>query len=276
MSSTNMKTKTYIFNSIFGIILFLFSVSAIFPFAYMILVSFTQKTMLNFDFNVREFNLSNYDLVFKNFNIIVNFRNSFIVRGCVCFYNALISSLAAYLFAKKQFKGRDTLFALYIATLMIPGQVTLVPVFLIMKSLGLLNTYPALIFPIVNAFGVFLVRQFMLSIPNDLLEAARIDGCSEHRIFFLLVLPLITTVLVSLTIFTFISSWNDFLWPLVIASKPHMKTLTLAIAALKGSYTTNYGLVMAGSTLAFLPPFILYLILQKRFVEGIALSGIKA
>jgi len=159
---------------------------------------------------------------------------------------------------------------------MIPGQVTLVPVFLIMKSLGLLNTYPALIFPIVNAFGVFLVRQFMLSIPNDLLEAARIDGCSEHRIFFLLVLPLITTVLVSLTIFTFISSWNDFLWPLVIASKPHMKTLTLAIAALKGSYTTNYGLVMAGSTLAFLPPFILYLILQKRFVEGIALSGIKA
>ena len=282
MSDTNIKTKTkikiktYIFNSIFGIILFVFSVSAIFPFAYMILVSFTQKTMLNFDFNIREFNLSNYDLVFKNFNIIVNLRNSFIVTGCACFFNALISSMAAYVFAKKQFKGRDTLFALYIATLMIPGQVTLVPVFLIMKSLGLLNTYPALIFPIVNAFGVFLVRQFMLSIPNDLLEAARIDGCSEHRIFFLLVLPLITTVLVSLTIFTFISSWNDFLWPLVIASKPHMKTLTLAIAALKGSYTTNYGLVMAGSTLAFLPPFILYLILQKRFVEGIALSGIKA
>ena len=115
----------------------------------------------------------------------------------------------------------------------------------------------------------------MERIPNELLEAARIDGYSEHRIFFSLVLPLITTVLISLTIFTFISSWNDFLWPLVIAKKPHMKTLTLAIAALKSSYTASYGLVMSGSALAFLPLFLLYLILQKRFVEGIALSSIK-
>ena len=138
-----------------------------------------------------------------------------------------------------------------------------------------MNTYPALFLPIINAFGVFLIRQFMYSVPNDLIDAARIDGCGENRIFFTIVIPLIKSVLISLVIFTFISSWNDFLWPLVIVTKPEMRTLTLAISALRGSYSTNYGLVMAGSTLAFLPPFILYILLQKQFMEGIALSGIK-
>lgn len=270
-----MKQKRYVLYYLFQLILFVSAVSALFPFVYMMLVSLTQKTTLDFHFDIHEFTLVNYTRVFKNFDLLVNLRNSIIVTGGACFFNALISSMAAYVFAKKKFKGSRTLFTLYIATLMIPGQVTLVSVFLIMKLLGLLNTFPALMFPIVNAFGVFLIKQFMEGIPNELLEAARIDGCSEHRIFFSLVLPLITTVLISLTIFIFISSWNDFLWPLVIATKPHMKTLTLAIAALKGSSTSNYGLIMSGSALAFLPPFLLYLILQKRFVEGIALSGIK-
>ena len=152
---------------------------------------------------------------------------------------------------------------------------TLIPVFTIMKKLGLMNTYPALFLPIINAFGVFLMRQFMVSLPDELLEAARIDGCGENRIFISIVIPLIKSVIVSLTIFTFISCWNDFLWPLVIVTKPQMQTLTLAISALKGSYSTNYGLVMAGSTLTFLPPFVLYVFLQKQFVEGIAISGIK-
>ena len=113
----------------------------------------------------------------------------------------------------------------------------------------------------------------MGKVPDELLEAARLDGCGELRLLFSIVLPLIKPVLVSLTIFTFITCWNDFLWPLVIAPEENMQTLTLAIATLKGNYTTNYGLVMAGSTLSFLPPFILYIFLQKQFVEGIALSG---
>lgn len=183
--------------------------------------------------------------------------------------------MAAYGFAKKRFAGRDQLFMVYLATLMIPAQVTLIPVFIIIRKMGLMNTYPALVFPILNAFGVFLVRQFMVNVPDELLEASKIDGCSEVRVFFQIVLPLVKPVLISLTIFTFITSWNDFLWPLVIASKPNMKTLTLAIAALKGNYSTNYGLVMAGSTLTFLPPFLLYIVLQKQFIAGIALSGIK-
>ena len=129
--------------------------------------------------------------------------------------------------------------------------------------------------PILNAFGVFLMRQFMENVPDELIEAARIDGCGEIRVFRSVVIPLIRPVIISLTVFTFITSWNDFLWPLVICTNQNMHTLTLAISALKGNYSTNYGLVMAGSMIAFLPPFILYIFLQKQFVEGIALSGIK-
>jgi multiple sugar transport system permease protein len=241
----------------------------------MVLISMTQKTVLDLKFDPRIFSLVNYERVFKNFNLLSNFRNSMIVTGMACVLNSLVSSMAAYAFAKKKFPFRNKLFFLYLATLMIPGQVTLIPVFVLMKNLGLINTYPALFLPIINAFGVFLVRQFMVNVPDELLEASRIDGCHDFRVFFTIVIPLIKPVLISLTIFTFITSWNDFLWPLVIATKPDMKTLTLAIAALKGSYTTNYGLVMAGSTLTFLPPFLLYIFLQKQFIEGIALSGIK-
>ncbi|WP_028974479.1 carbohydrate ABC transporter permease [Spirochaeta cellobiosiphila] len=267
--------RNRIINITIGICLVIFAVAAFIPFVYMALVSLTQKQVLDFQFAINELSLVNYFRVFKNLNILVNFRNSLIVTVSACIFNNFISAMAAYAFAKKKFPLRDKLFYLYIATLMIPGQVTLIPVFVIIKNLGLMNTYPALFLPIINAFGVFLVRQFMVGIPDDLLEAAKIDGCSDPRIFFTIVLPLVKTVLISLTIFTFITSWNDFLWPLVIASKPSMKTLTLAISALKGTYSTNYGLVMAGSTLAFLPPFLLYLSLQRMFIQGIALSGIK-
>ncbi len=258
-----------------GAVLLFAAALAIFPFAYMMLVSLTQKTVLDLNFADAEYSLINYNRVFRNFNLAVNLANSIIVTVSACVLNCIISSMAAYGFAKKRFPFRDQLFTIYLATLMIPGQVTLIPVFTIMKKLGLMNTYPALFLPIINAFGVFLMRQFMVSLPDELLEAARIDGCGENRIFISIVIPLIKSVIVSLTIFTFISCWNDFLWPLVIVTKPQMQTLTLAISALKGSYSTNYGLVMAGSTLTFLPPFVLYVFLQKQFVEGIAISGIK-
>jgi multiple sugar transport system permease protein len=268
--------RNYIFlQKLLGFVLIISALAAIFPFVYMVLISLTQKETLNFDFNFSTMSLINYSRVIKNFHLLNNLKNSIIVTVSACIVNALFSSMAAYAFAKKEFPFRDKIFAIFIATLVIPGQVTMIPVFVIIRSLGLMNTYPALILPIVNAFGIFLVRQFMVSVPDDLLDAARIDGCGENRIFFTVVLPLIQPVIVSLTIFTFISSWNDFLWPLVIASKPAMKTLTLAIAILKGSYSTNYGLVMAGSTFTFIVPFLLYVFLQKQFVEGIALSGIK-
>lgn len=269
------KRKKSVFYYIILVVLLFNALVAVFPFFYMALMSLTQKDMLNLDFSNTSFSLINYYKVIDGFNLLVNLKNSIIVTVSSCILNAIICSMAAYVFAKKQFPFRDQIFAVYIATLIIPNQVKMIPIFVIIKNLGLMNTYIALILPIINAFGVFLIRQFMVSVPNDLLDAARIDGCGENRIFLSIVIPLVKPVLISLTIFTFITSWNDFLWPLIIASKPAMKTLTLAIAALKGSYSTNYGLVMAGATFSFLPPFILYVFLQKQFVEGIALSGTK-
>ncbi len=267
--------KGWIFKIIIGAVLLFAALLAMAPFIYMMLVSLTQKTVLDLNFENVDFSFINYNRVFRNFNLATNLTNSIIVTVSACVLNCVISSMAAYAFAKKKFPFRDQLFSIYLATLMIPGQVTLIPVFTIMKKLGLMNTYPALFLPIINAFGVFLIRQFMVTIPDELLEAARIDGCGENRIFISIVIPLIKSVMVSLMIFTFITCWNDFLWPLVIVTKPERQTLTLAISALKGSYSTNYGLVMAGSTLTFLPPFLLYIFLQKQFVEGIAMSGIK-
>lgn len=271
---TAMK-KRYLVQIIFGVILFLLALTALMPFIYMVLVSFTQKKALDFRFAGEVFSFKNYMNVFTNLNIGRALFNSIVATGGACLLNMLIASMAAYGFAKKQWRGRDQIFMIYLATLMIPGQVTLIPVFTIMKTVNLLNTHIALMLPIVNAFGVFLIRQFMVGVPDELMEAARIDGCSDFRIFIQIVIPLIKPVLVSLTIFTFITNWNDFLWPLVICTDEKMHTLTLAVSTLKGSYSTNNGLVMAGSALAFLPPFVLYLVLQKQFVEGIALSGIK-
>jgi len=201
--------KGWIFKIIIGAVLLFAALLAMAPFIYMMLVSLTQKTVLDLNFENVDFSFINYNRVFRNFNLATNLTNSIIVTVCACVLNCVISSMAAYAFAKKKFPFRDQLFSIYLATLMIPGQVTLIPVFTIMKKLGLMNTYPALFLPIINAFGVFLIRQFMVTIPDELLEAARIDGCGENRIFISIVIPLIKSVMVSLMIFTFITCCNS-------------------------------------------------------------------
>lgn len=259
-----------------GIILLAGAVTAIFPFFYMLGLSFTQSQSLTFSFSDISLDFVNYKRVFRNTDIFNALKNSAIVTSLTVFFNCLIASMAAYGFAKKKFPGSTLIFSIYLVTLMVPIHVTLIPLFTIMNKLHMLDTYPALIVILINAFGVFLIKQFMSGVPDDLLEAAQIDGCPEFRIFYSIVVPLLKPVLISLTVFTFISSWNDFLWPLVSIHQSDMKTVTLALSTLKGSqYETNYGLMMAGSTLAFCVPFILYCFLQKQFVEGIALSGIK-
>lgn len=250
-------------------------VSSIYPFVFMLLTSFTQKRIMTASFDFSTMNLQNYQKLLANFSIGTYLKNSLIVTGTACILNVIISSLAGYAFAKKKFPLKELIFWLYMATMMIPGQAILIPAFTIMNKLGLMNTYPGLFLMIIDAFGVFLMRQFMEGIPDELIEAARMDGCGEFGIFLRVVRPLSRPVSVSLIVFTFITSWNDFIWPLVLVTKPEMKTLTLALANLTTNYGTNYGLLMAGATTAFLFPLALYCILQKQFVEGIALSGIK-
>ncbi len=255
--------------------IFLFTLICIAPFLYMILLSFTQSQSMAFNWKEFSLNPVNYQYTLIKTGFARALWNSVVVVGLSCLLNCIMSAMAAYGFEKKPIPGKERLFGIYVATLMIPGQVTLIPVFIIMKSMGLLNTYTALILPILNAFGVFLVRQFMTSVPDELIEAAQVDGCPEPRIFMNIVLPLLKPVMISLTVFTFVTSWNNFLWPLVITTNKEMYTLTVALSLLKTNYNANYGLIMAGAAVSFVFPFVLYIFLQKQFVEGIALSGLK-
>lgn len=273
---TEMKSSRLNLASIIGtLILTLFGLLCLFPFVYMVLLSFTQSSNLTVRLADVKLDFVNYVYVLSKSGFFTALKNSAIVVTLACVLNNIVCAMAAYGFEKKKFKGKELLFSVYVATLMIPGQVTLIPMFVIMKNLDLLNTYVALVIPILNAFGVFLMRQFMKSIPDELLEAAKVDGCPEWKIFLYIILPLIKPVLISLTVFTFVTSWNDFLWPLVVITKAENSTLTVALSLLKTNYSANYGLVMAGAAISFIFPFTLYAILQRQFMEGIALSGIK-
>ena len=203
--------------------------------------------------------------------------NSLFVAGTITIFNVFATSLAGYAFAKHTFWGRDKLFFLLIGTLMIPWQVNIIPGFIIVKNLGWLNTYRGLIIPPMawSAFGIFLCRQYIYSIPNDLIDAAKIDGCSEFTIYFRVVFPLIRPVVATVAIFTFLQQWNNFVWPLVITHTSEMRTLPLALAVLTGQFGANYGMVMAGAVVATLPMLVVYLVFQKYIVKGIAMMGIK-
>lgn len=188
----------------------------------------------------------------------------------------ITSSMAAYAFTRLPFRGRGVVFALYLATMMIPIQVLIVPLFVQMRDLGLVDTYLGVLLPsIASAFGVFLLRQAMSSVPRELDEAARIDGAGHFRIFATIVLPLTAPALATLSVFSFMSSWNSFLWPLIILRSPELQTLPIALARLQGQYTTQWDVMMAGSVISVLPMLAIYLLAQKYVIQGVATSGIK-
>ena len=261
------------------VVLLLSVLISVYPFLYMLFISFMQTDTMKLDLGRivhARYTLANYRAIFREANFLLYIRNSAIMTLYAVIVTCLVSAMAAYAFAKKRFPGKNWMFVLYLATMMIPSQVTLIPCFLILKELGMLNTYSAMALPTCGAFGTLLVHQFLEKLPDDLLEAADIDGCSEIRKFTQIVIPLIRPVLISLAIFTFISVWGSLVLPLIVSTKAEMTTLTVAIATMKTSMTkTNYGFMMAASVISFLPPFVLYLFLQKQFVEGIALSGTK-
>ena len=205
------------------------------------------------------------------------FANSAIVAVFTVLGNLVFCSMVGYALAKMEFPGKRLLFLLVMVTLMVPGVVTFVPLFVMVSSLGLVNTYPALILPFVTApVGVFLMRQFMLGIPEPLLEAARLDGAGEWRIFTRIVMPLCGPPLATLGILTFLSSWNNFLWPLVAAQTEEMYTLPVALSLYStGQNATNYGLLLAGSVLVITPIILLFVFLQRWFIRVVATTGLK-
>lgn len=217
-----------------------------------------------------------YVKLFDKINFGRTFLNSAIVTFSFTLLNVFVCSIAGYAFAKIKFYGRDKIFLLFLATIMIPSQVTMIPSFMVLKNIGLLNSYLGLILPgSASIFGIFLVRQFMLNIPDDLIAAARIDGCNEFRIYWHIILPLLKPVLATVAIFAFMGAWNDFLWPLIVMTSEKMYTLPVALAMLNGEHNSEWSLLMAGALVVTLPVLIIFFALQRYFIEGIAHSGIK-
>ena len=256
-------------------VLILGAIIMVAPFLLMLLVSLLPLTaFMSRDFSLDALTLENY---FETFRVVPFGRyyfNSIFVTVTVTIGRVLISSLAAFAFARLRFRGRDAIFLFYLATLMIPFPVTLIPNFLIVKNLGWYDTYWALIVPgLFSVFSVFLLRQYYRSLPLDLDEAARIDGASSLRIWWQVIVPLSGPVLATLAIFDFQGVWNDFLWPLVVTTSEEVRTLPVGLAAFVGQYTTSWNLLMAGAVIALLPVLLIYMLAQNWFVKGITLSG---
>jgi multiple sugar transport system permease protein len=221
--------------------------------------------------------LQNYVNLFSKLNFPLYFTNSVIIAVFVTGFNLLFCSMLGYALAKLRFKGRSFLFGLVLVTLMVPGSVTMIPLFVIMSKLHLVNSLTAVILPeAAGAFGVFLMRQFMLSIPDELLEAGRMDGASELFLYWRIVMPLCMPALATLTILTFLSSWNDFLWPLVVLTSDQKYNLPVALATFAvGQHASDNGLLMAGAVVIVAPVIVVFLLLQRYFTQGIAMTGLK-
>ena len=251
----------------------------LFPFGWMIATSLTSDSQLFVtppQLIPAPLVPDNYVRVAEAFPIGRFLVNSLLVAGISTSLQVGTSAMAAYAFARLRFRGRDVLFLLYLATLMVPLQVIIVPLFIEMRLLGLVNTYPGLILPaIASAFGTFLLRQAFLSLPRELDEAAFIDGASHWTVFRRIVLPLAGPALATFGIFAFMASWNSFLWPLVVTSSQDLFTLPVGLSNLHGRYETAWNLVMAGSTISVIPIVAVYVIAQKHVIRGVALSGIK-
>ncbi|QIZ99758.1 carbohydrate ABC transporter permease [Leifsonia sp. PS1209] len=221
--------------------------------------------------------LDNFTRIFADLPFARLFLNSFVFAGGVTLFALVFDSLAAYALARLDFRGNRVLLIVIVASLMIPFQATLIPIYQLVGNLGLVNTFAGLILPrAADAFGIFFLRQFFIALPRDLDNAARIDGASEFRVFRSVVLPNALPALLTLGIFTFVNNWNDLLWPLVFTTTPEMGTVTSGLTLLTGpSGIIPYGTMMAGSLIAVLPLAILFLIVQRRFIESVATTGLK-
>lgn len=261
-----------------GLVLILLGLCFMLPFFWMVISSVkTDAEILALPLTIwpDEITFEHYVNLFVNLNFLTYLKNTILIVFA-SFFGLLLTAMAGYAFAKFTFKGSKVLFIGVLATMMIPGQVTMIPVYLMLNQMGLTNTMTGIVLPgLVGAFGVFLFRQFMTTIPDELLEASRLDGASEFRIFFSIILPMSKPILAVQGILTFIGAWNSFLWPLIIANDESLYTLSVGLALLQGQHGGNYGLQMAGATFMVVPIIIIFMIFQKYIIEGYNISGMK-
>lgn len=275
------KTKRMIWNGAKYLFLILGSFVMIIPFAWMISTSFKGTSEI-FTFPPvwipKEPTLRGYIRLLTNNRMpfLAFFKNSLFITVIVVIFQVSTSACAGYAFAKLKFKGKQVLFVGYLATMMIPVHATLVPTFMVMKELELVDTHMALILPnIVSVFGTFLLKQFFETVPQSLIEAAKMDGATPGRVFLSVALPLSKPSLATLAIFVMLSTWNDYIRPLIFLNTLNKYTLPLGLALLNGTFTTDWAVLMAGTTLAVVPVLIAYILAQDYFVKGVMLSGIK-
>ncbi len=272
----------------------LIAVTTVFPFLWMLATSFKGTTEIYarpLSLIPAEASWQNYSDVFATVPFLHYFGNSFYLAAMGVLTNVFLGALAGYAFAKLRFKGRKILFSMLLASMMLPGIVTLVPQFVVLRKLpfaggnnwlgvggkGLINSFWAIILPgAVGAYAIFFMKQFFETLPNELAEAARIDGCSEFRIFWNVYLPLIVPAALTLGILTFQGGWNNFMWPLIVLNDPNKYTIQIGLSLFRNNYSTNYGAMMAGTVIATLPVLLFFLFAQRYFIEGIALSGSKS
>jgi multiple sugar transport system permease protein len=255
------------------------SLAVLLPFIWMVLTSFKPDAdVVQFPPQLwpRSFTIQHYIDIWHRIPYARLLVNTVIFAGGVTLISLLFDSLTAYALARLEFPGRNVLFLAVLITMMLPFQVTLIPLFSLLTDLHWINTYQGLIVPrATNAFGIFFLRQFFLAIPRELEDAARSDGASEFRIYWQVILPLSVPALLTLGLFHFMYNWNDLLWPLIVTTDTSMQTLPAGLALFMGEHVVEYGLLMAGSVLALLPMVLMFLMIQRKFVEGIATTGLK-
>lgn len=276
----SMRAKKISSKVLLYVLLLVFAAIMLIPFIWMLSASIKASNEVfklePFELIPQNLRLDNYVKIWTKIDLLTYVKNTVILTVVVTILQLLTSSFAAYSFAKLRWRGRDLLFLAYIATIAMPWQVYMVPQFMMMRSFGLNNKLLAMVcLQAFSAFGVFLLKQFYSEIPYEMCEAARIDGMSEYRIYSKIMLPLSKPALSTLTIFTFVNTWNDYLGPLIYLQKDEKRTIQLGIKKFYMQYTAEYGLIMAASVVSLVPVIIIFLILQRYFVEGIASTGLK-
>lgn len=275
-----MVNKRTIEHILIYCLLILIALLMLFPLLWLLSTSFKSagEDIFSFppQFIPKKFTLENFTLVWQNYPFGRYLLNSTITAILTVILNLLFCSLAAYPLARLDFKGKNIIFALVIATIMIPFQIVMIPLYIFAVQLGLRNNYLGIILPqIASAFGIFLLRQAFQGVPKELEEASRIDGCSELGIWWHIMLPAVRPATITLAIFVFIGSWSDFLWPLIILDRPEYYTLPLGVAGLASSLDLNWRFIAAGSIISIVPVLLLFLLLQKYIIPSAASSGVK-
>lgn len=279
MLTKSYKTKIRIQHSVLFVVLLVIGLTMLVPFFW------TLSSSLKYDREIFEYPIkwipevlrwSNYEEVWTRVNFLTYYLNTIKLSLIVTIGQVVTCSLAAYSFAKMDYPGRDKIFLCYLATMMVPWHAIMIPQFIIIKNLGFYDSHWSIILMnLFSAFGVFLLRQFMLGIPMELSEAARIDGCGEPKIYSQIIMPMCKPGLATLVVFTFNFMWNDYMGPMIYLNTDKLKTIQIGLAAFRTEYGAEYGLIMAGTVCSLLPMVLIYCVAQKYLIEGIAFSGLK-